>query len=120
MKYSILVILSLSTLFSSAQKTIDTKSTLKEVTVFLKGAQLTRYAQTDIQSGTSIIKVAGLSPYLDRKTIQVKGIGSFTVLSIRHQLNYLNEKKLDALFTGLELGVCKQHTQLIMIIGQMH
>jgi hypothetical protein len=107
MKYSILILLFLSTLFSSAQKTIETKSTLKEVTVFLKGAQLTRYAQTDIQSGTSIIKVAGLSPYLDRKTIQVKGIGSFTVLSIRHQLNYLNEKKLDALFTGLNDSIEK-------------
>jgi hypothetical protein len=56
MKYSILVILSLSTLFSSAQKTIETKSTLKEVTVFLKGAQLTRYAQTDIQAELALLK----------------------------------------------------------------
>jgi uncharacterized protein (TIGR02231 family) len=95
MKYSILVILSLSTLFSSAQKTIDTKSTLKEVTVFLKGAQLTRAALTEIPIGTSVVKIIGMSPYLDRNTLLVKGLGEFTILSVRHQLNYLNEKNLE-------------------------
>ena len=36
-----------------------------------------------------------MSPYLDRNTLLVKGLGEFTILSVRHQLNYLNEKKLE-------------------------
>lgn len=84
-----------------AQKTITSESTLKEVTVFLKGAQLTRTAKTDIPAGTSTIKLTGMSPYLDRKTLLVKGLGDFTILSVNHQLNYLNEKKLEEKFKVL-------------------
>ena len=36
-----------------------------------------------------------MSPYLDRNTLLVKGLGEFTILSVRHQLNYLNEKNLE-------------------------
>ena len=95
MKQLFTALICIATFFSNAQKNIDAKSTLKEVTVFLKGAQLTRAAQTEIPSGTSIVKIVGMSPYLDRNTLLVKGLGEFTILSVRHQLNYLNEKKLE-------------------------
>ncbi len=95
MKQLFTALICIATFFSNAQKNIDAKSTLKEVTVFLKGAQLTRAAQTEIPSGTSIVKIVGMSPYLDRNTLLVKGLGEFTILSVRHQLNYLNEKNLE-------------------------
>ena len=92
------VVLSISAL---AQKPQEINSELKEVTVFLKGAQLTRVAKTDIPAGTSTVKLVGMSPFLDRKTLLVKGLGDFTILSVNHQLNYLNEKKLEEKFITL-------------------
>ncbi len=92
----------LITSVSFAQEPISTKSQLKEVTVFLQGAQLTRYSEIDLPTGNSTVKITGLSPYLDRNSLLVKGIGDFTVMSVNHQLNYLNEKSLDALLKGLQ------------------
>jgi hypothetical protein len=101
MKYKFLMLLTWGTMFTQAQNIPEVTSTLKEVTVFLKGAQLTRTAKTDIPAGTSTVKLVGMSPFLDRKTLLVKGLGDFTILSVNHQLNYLNEKKLEEKFITL-------------------
>lgn len=102
MKSTLLLFLAFWLTSSQAQNPPEVTSTLKEVTVFLKGAQLTRVAKSDIPAGTSTIKLVGMSPYLDRKTLLVKGLGEFTILSVNHQLNYLNEKKLEDKFRILQ------------------
>ena len=35
------------------------------------------------------LNLSGLSPYIDPQSIQVKGLGEFTILSVNHQNNYL-------------------------------
>lgn len=73
----------------------NVESEVSEVTVFLNGAQVTRTFDADVKKGTQTLKVQGLSPYLDAKSIQLLGNGEFTILSIRHQLNYLDEKEVE-------------------------
>lgn len=73
----------------------ETKSEVKKVTVFLNGAQVTREFKAQLTSGVQTLRITDLSPYLDAKTIQVKGNGEFTILSIRHQMNYIDEKEVE-------------------------
>ena len=70
------------------EKTV--KSDIKDVTVFLSGAQITRTGNAFLNEGTTYILFQNLSPYINPTTVQVKGEGSFTILSVRYQLNYLN------------------------------
>lgn len=78
-----------------AQASKPIRSTIDRVTVFLNGAQVTRQFDASLTKGTQTVSIQELSPYIDPRTIQVKGAGSFTILSIRHQMNYLNEKELE-------------------------
>ncbi len=72
------------------QKTIDTK--IEKATVFLNGAQITRTGKITVIPGNSEIVFKGISPYINKQSIQVKAEGNFTVLSVVHKLNYLQEQ----------------------------
>ena len=91
MKKIILVsILIFSSFYSlEAQNEKDIKAEIKHVTVFTDRAQINHEASTTILAGKSILKLSGLSPYIDQQSIQVKGLGEFTILSVNHQNNYL-------------------------------
>lgn len=67
------------------------KTEISEVTVFLKGAQIFEKGTVAIPNGKTVLRVKNLSPYLDEKSVQVKAEGNFTILSVNHNLNYLNE-----------------------------
>lgn len=74
--------------------TKEVKSKITRVTVFLKGAQITRMGELQLYKGNYIVKLVGLSPYIDQKSIQVKGEGNFTITGVNANLNYLNAMKL--------------------------
>ena len=74
----------------AAQKTIDTK--IEKATVFLNGAQINRSGKTVVSPGNSEIVFKGISPYINKQSIQVKAEGNFTVLSVVHKINYLEEQ----------------------------
>ena len=97
--------LALLSLFTLAEST-EVDSKIKEVTVFVQAAQITRTFETQLQSGNQVLKIHNLSPFIDAKTIQIKGLGEFKILSIRHQLNFLNQGKMDkeikAIFDSLD------------------
>jgi hypothetical protein len=78
----------------STQKTIDTK--IENATVFLNGAQINRSGKVSVNPGNSEIVFSGISPYINSQSIQVKGEGNFTVLSVVHKLNYLQEQAKQA------------------------
>ncbi|MCF6360096.1 MAG: mucoidy inhibitor MuiA family protein [Cyclobacteriaceae bacterium] len=82
--------------FGQIFKEVELKSSIKEVTVFLQGAQIARTGKVSILAGKSSLVIKGLSPHVDEKSIQVKGIGNFTILSVNHRLNYLSETKRSA------------------------
>ncbi len=97
MKLQILFILLITQQsFAQSFKEVELKSNIKEVTVFLQSAQITRAGKAFIAAGKSALIIKGLSPHIDEKSIQVKGIGNFTILSVNHRLNYLSETKRSA------------------------
>jgi len=59
--------------FSQELKETPLTNQIKEVTLFLSGAQVFEIASGTIPAGESILLVKGLSPFLDEKSIQVKG-----------------------------------------------
>ena len=98
----LLLSLIFSNIFAQEIREKDIKSEVKEVTVFLRGAQITRTKTIDFPKGTTIIKFVNLSPFVDAKSIQVKANGELIVLSVNHQLNYLDKSKNSTQLTDLE------------------
>lgn len=80
-------------LVGSEFKEVNLATNIEEVTVFLSGAHITRNGQINISPGRSTLIIRSLSPHLDDKSIQVKATGNFTIVSVNHRLNYLNELK---------------------------
>jgi hypothetical protein len=90
----IAIIISQITAAQPVQKIIDSK--IEKATVFLTGAQINRTGKVSVTSGSSEIVFSGISPYINSQSIQVKGEGNFTVLSVVHKLNYLQEQARQA------------------------
>jgi hypothetical protein len=84
--------------FSIAQslKEKELKTEIREVTVFLNGAQIFETGSVTVPAGRTLLRIPNLSSFLDEKTIRVKADGDFTILSVNHKLNYLSGLKKDA------------------------
>jgi Domain of unknown function (DUF4139)/N-terminal domain of unknown function (DUF4140) len=65
-------------------------SKVQKVIVFLNGAQVTRTAMINVNTGTSELVFGGISPEIDVQSIQVHANGDFTILSVKHEMNYLD------------------------------
>jgi len=104
MKYLTLLLLPLS--FLSTAKAADSekpvKSIIKEVTVFLNGAEINRSGNTTLTTGTTYILFEGLSPNIDKNSIQVKGKGNFIILSVVQRINYIREQEKPKEIIALE------------------
>ena len=81
-------------LVAVASKADDHKidSKVQKVTVFLNGAQVTRTAMVNVTAGTSTLIFGNISPGIDVQSIQVHANGEFTILSVKHEMNYLDEQ----------------------------
>ena len=71
-----------------AQNQKELKSTVKEVTVFTNGAQVTRTAGINLQAGTTELVFEGVSPYLNIASLQTSGRGNFIILDTKHNVKY--------------------------------
>lgn len=87
---SLLCLLSSTTFFANTTDE-GIPSSIKNVTVFTKGAQVFRTAKTNIPSGITELKFTNISAQVDKNSIQVKADGDFIILSVSHQLNYFEE-----------------------------
>jgi acetolactate synthase small subunit len=85
---------------SIAQQKLDAR--LEHVTVFVNGAQVMRTATATLPAGKSEVILRGLTPSLDPQSVTVKGDGDFTILSVRAQLNYLEEQRRKDTIVTLE------------------
>jgi uncharacterized protein (TIGR02231 family) len=83
------VLISVAFSFALADNEKEIKGTIVHVTVYPDRAQVSREANFDLLAGKTVITLKGLSPYIDAQSIQVKGYGEFTILSVNHQNNYL-------------------------------
>src|SRR5580692_1552312 len=81
-------------LIAVASKADDQKieSKVQKVIVFLNGAQVTRTAMVNVNAGTSTLVFGNISPGIDVQSIQVHAGGEFTILSVKHEMNYINEQ----------------------------
>ena len=68
-------------------------STIKGVTIYLSGAQITRTASCQLQEGTNEIVFTGLSTKIDESSIQVSGLTSVSIHSISFDINFLKKWK---------------------------
>lgn len=84
----VLLVTGISGLFADTEKEI--KAEIKLVTVFPDRAQISRETSVEIPTGTTLLKLTGLSPYIDAQSIQVKASGDFMILSVNHRNNYLD------------------------------
>ncbi|MBL7835820.1 MAG: mucoidy inhibitor MuiA family protein [Cyclobacteriaceae bacterium] len=124
MRFLLTTTLVLGTLLSYAQnfKEKELKTEIREVTVFLKGAQIFETGSVVIPQGNTILRVKGLSSFVDEKSIQVKATGDFTILSVNHSLNHLEElqknEKADSLTKVTEaiyLAVSYENARLAVL-----
>jgi len=91
MKNPILVLILFMTgfinLFADNEK--EVKAGIRHITVYPDRAQISREAPVELAAGTTVLKLGGLSPYIDAQSIQVKGSGDFIILSVNQRNNYL-------------------------------
>lgn len=64
-------------------------SKIKEVTVYLGGAHVTRTAECNLPYGRSEIILTGLSTKIDESSIQISGLRTASILSMSYDINYL-------------------------------
>jgi len=73
---------------------VNVISKISGVTVFMNGAQIQRQSeQIDVPQGVSLLVFSGLSSSIETQSLQAKGEGSFTILSVAKQNNFLLDKK---------------------------
>ncbi len=89
-------------LFAQENPVKEINSEVEQVTVFFANAQITRQKSLSVEPGKTSLKFQNLSPYINPKSVQVKVDGSVTVLSVNHQLNYLDDMEKPRELSDLE------------------
>jgi hypothetical protein len=89
-----------------SQQIVELSSVIKKVTVYKKGAQIENEAILSLVQGRNVIKLTGLSPYIDKQSIRITGDGSFTILNLQSQKDFLNQvqktKDIEAISDRIE------------------
>jgi uncharacterized protein (TIGR02231 family) len=110
------LLFSISSFAKEAEKRV--KSDIRDVTVFLNGAQVTSTATVSLAPGTTNIIFEDLSQYIWDNNIQARGEGDFTILSVVRKLNYLNPndvpKEIKSMQDSLEVLHDRQELQQSM------
>ena len=75
---------------------LDVESEIKEVVVYLNGAQITRTAQINIPAGKSELLFKGLTSRLNTNSLQVASGKEITILSVNHSFDFMAEATSDA------------------------
>lgn len=68
-------------------------SDVKNVKVFLNGAEVERSVKATVDAGSSIIAIEGLSSQIDQSSILVTGTGDAMIMGVNFSLDYLRDKK---------------------------
>ncbi len=101
MKNLLIVAFVALTSFCQAQTRVqNVESKITKVIVFTREVQISREAEIPLSMGTTELVFTGITAQLRPQTIQLKGEGDFVLLSIKHQLNYLvNKRQKDTALT---------------------
>ncbi|MDR3286290.1 MAG: DUF4139 domain-containing protein [Prevotellaceae bacterium] len=86
----------------SQEKAISVNSAINNVTVFLRGAEIQREGSVAIQAGTQKLILENLPQNINPQSIQVAGLGNFTILGVSHRINYLKPAEKTKEVTDLD------------------
>lgn len=103
MKTNILLALAIivsSFAYSETQKVVE--STIKHVTVYQVGAQITRKSDVRIEKGITEFHFNGLPEAINPESIQASADVGVTILSVTHSIDYLNKQKVTHEVLNLE------------------
>ena len=123
MKKSILSSLALLLCSSIAifaqENALTATPTIKQVTVFLNRAQVETYTPISIEAGKTIIRLQNQTTFLDPQSIQVSGKGGFIILSVEHEIDYLQKEIKSTKIQMLEDSI-DHYTMLIDFNNQIN
>ncbi|MBK6545467.1 MAG: DUF4139 domain-containing protein [Saprospiraceae bacterium] len=83
---------------TSLQSQSVVSSEIKEVNVYLQGAQVRRQIELKLNQGLQEISIKGLAQFIDPNSIRVIGSPDFIIQGVRHELNFIQaaeEKTLE-------------------------
>ena len=107
-----------SALFSQEKKI---SSEVSSATVFLNSAQVTRSKKVELNKGVQFLKFVNLSPFIDKKSIQIKA-ADVEIQAVNFQKNYLEkskasqeQKKLENNIIDLEQAIDIENVSLSVI-----
>lgn len=120
MKGILLVLASLLTISAYSNK-VDTTvidSKIRDVSVFLDGAQITREAKIKVSEGKHLLVISQLPAEINPQSIQVNNNQKGELLSVKHELTYPNEKSETV--TKYERAIKKQETRIKEIANRIN
>ena len=85
-----LFFLSVSSKGDDAVKSVN-NSTIKNVKIFLSGAQVNRNTKVNVGAGQSVLAIEGLSSAIDASSISVTGTGNAMIMGVSFRLDYLKD-----------------------------
>lgn len=104
MKNNILLFAIIFSYFSANSQKIKEKSItskVKSATIFLNNAQVTRIKEVKLDKGIQLLKFIGLSPFIDKKSIQIKA-KNIEIQAVNFKKNYLSKNKKSIELISLE------------------
>ena len=63
-------------------------ASIDKITVFTNGAQVERSKSVNLVAGEQVVTFTGMSPYMDKKSMQVKAKGNLTILGVSQRTAY--------------------------------
>jgi len=118
-RYIILFPALLLSLIATAQQPSEVTSKITNVTVYLRGAQVSREAVITLPKGSVTLMFRNLPENIDPQSIQARGEGNFIILSLLHQVNYLSGQRKTAEVKQLEDSIKIYEEELAWVNSQM-
>jgi uncharacterized protein (TIGR02231 family) len=97
-------------LFAQQEKKFS--SELKSVLLFPYEAQENRTASIQLEAGKQEIKLTGLSPYIKGESVRVEGDGSFSILNVTYEMDYLSPAQQNERTKGLQEKIKQLRIQI--------
>lgn len=77
--------------FVSFSQSKSVNAPITDVTLFLSGAQITHKGDVNLKKGENTLVLSGLTAGMDVNSIQILGNKEYTILSVKHQMNYTSK-----------------------------
>jgi|GEM_PF-399683 len=101
-----------------ANNEIIVESTIDSVTVYQKGAEILRIAEVDLEKGLNTVVFTNLTELLNPKSIQLKGTGDYTIVSIKHEVEEKPSSEIPPIVKELEDSI-KWIDEQLKLLGKM-